>query len=319
MSKSVNNRKIKQLTCFKTCYIMKKTMIKEPILLCKKHSKRCIVTTRRKSLQHINKIVGEHILDADGQEIRDENHIGNINPYRYRGYRYDNETQMYYLQSRYYNSEWGRFLNADSIITGAFVGNNLYAYCFNNPVNLCDPNGNIAIAIPFVEAVSQYVSVYWPAVWQNIGYGATVAWNSISSAWNSAFGVKPSPKVESSGPVGGCGGFERSMPVNTSASPPPQVPKPPKKTTSTSTNTSKGSTAQIVPSNLREQLALEQVKSMPSNGKFLTNITMNDPRWPATQGWVKMQQIIPTSRGNVNIHYVWNTVINIFDDFKIVP
>lgn len=41
--------------------------------------------------------------------------VGVKNPYRYRGYRYDSETRLYYLQSRYYNAEWGRFLNADAI------------------------------------------------------------------------------------------------------------------------------------------------------------------------------------------------------------
>jgi len=40
--------------------------------------------------------------------------VGVENPYRYRGYRYDTETGLYYLQSRYYNPEWGRFINADS-------------------------------------------------------------------------------------------------------------------------------------------------------------------------------------------------------------
>ena len=198
----------------------------------------------------------------------------------------------------------------------------MYLYCYNNPVNLCDSSGYAAVGtLTLAGTASTAVSIYWPAVWQNIGYGATVAWNSVSNAWNSAFGVQSLPKTASSaGPVGGCGSFDRPMPVSTPASPPPpQAPKPPKKTTSSSTSTSKGSTAQIVPSNLREQLALEQVKSMPGNGKILTNITMSDPRWPATQGWVKMQQIILTSGGNVNVHYVWNTVINIFDDFKIVP
>lgn len=86
----------------------------------------------------------EHILDANGQEITDKNHIGNINPYRYRGYRYDNETQMYYLQSRYYNPEWGRFINADAMIsTGqGLLSHNMYAYCENNPINRMDPSGN---------------------------------------------------------------------------------------------------------------------------------------------------------------------------------
>jgi RHS repeat-associated core domain len=41
--------------------------------------------------------------------------VGVKNPYRYRGYRYDTETQLYYLNSRYYNPEWGRFINADAL------------------------------------------------------------------------------------------------------------------------------------------------------------------------------------------------------------
>ena len=41
-----------------------------------------------------------------------------VNPFRYRGHYYDTETGLYYLQSRYYNPEWGRFLNADGYISG---------------------------------------------------------------------------------------------------------------------------------------------------------------------------------------------------------
>ncbi|MBR3895162.1 MAG: RHS repeat-associated core domain-containing protein [Clostridia bacterium] len=64
------------------------------------------------------------------------------NPFRYRGYYYDVETGWYYLQSRYYNPSWCRFINADSILgSGGFVGYNLFAYCNNNPVNGCDPCG----------------------------------------------------------------------------------------------------------------------------------------------------------------------------------
>ena len=60
---------------------------------------------------------------------------------------------------------------------------------------------------------------------------------------------------------------------------------------------------------------MEQVKSNPSAGHRL-DIAMNDPRWPASEGWVKMQQIVPTSQGNINIHYVYNQTLKIFDDFK---
>ena len=88
------------------------------------------------------------ITDATGTEITDQSHIGNINPYRYRSYRYDRETGLYYLQSRYYNPEWGRFLNADGLVaTGQEpLGHNMYSYSYNNPINLTDKNGNSAIA-----------------------------------------------------------------------------------------------------------------------------------------------------------------------------
>ncbi len=69
--------------------------------------------------------------------------IGELNPIRYRGYYYDSETGLYYLQSRYYNANVGRFLNADGYVsTGQGVlGHNMFAYCGNNPVRSCDPCG----------------------------------------------------------------------------------------------------------------------------------------------------------------------------------
>ena len=69
-----------------------------------------------------------------------------LNPFRYRGYYLDVETGLYYLQSRYYNPSWGRFINADGVAyLGAgdeLLGYNLFAYCLNNPVNNFDANGN---------------------------------------------------------------------------------------------------------------------------------------------------------------------------------
>ncbi|WP_242865870.1 RHS repeat-associated core domain-containing protein, partial [Desnuesiella massiliensis] len=84
------------------------------------------------------------IKDKDGKDVAtDTNHVGVKNPYRYRGYRYDNETGLYYLNSRYYNPEWGRFINADGLIgkTGDLLGHNLFAYCENNAINASDPTG----------------------------------------------------------------------------------------------------------------------------------------------------------------------------------
>jgi len=62
--------------------------------------------------------------------------LGKVQPFRYRGYVFDEETGLYYLRSRYYNPQWGRFANADSIITS-----NLFAYCHNEPVQFADFNG----------------------------------------------------------------------------------------------------------------------------------------------------------------------------------
>ena len=69
--------------------------------------------------------------------------LGAINPLRYRGYVYDTETGLYYLQSRYYNPELGRFINADIYLsTGqGILGYNMFAYCGNNPVNRVDYTG----------------------------------------------------------------------------------------------------------------------------------------------------------------------------------
>ena len=90
------------------------------------------------------------VVDENGNEITDPANIGLINPYRYRGYRYDSETNLYYLQSRYYSSEWGRFLNADDasvllVDQEHLIDKNLYTYSLNNPINREDNDGEISI------------------------------------------------------------------------------------------------------------------------------------------------------------------------------
>ena len=69
--------------------------------------------------------------------------VGTLNPFRYRGYCYDTETGFYYVSSRYYDPEIGRWINADGYVsTGQGVlGNNMFAYCGNNPVNRVDHTG----------------------------------------------------------------------------------------------------------------------------------------------------------------------------------
>ena len=89
---------------------------------------------------------GNHkVYNASGSEIGSEvMNIGNINPIRYRGYYWDKEFNLYYLQSRYYDPLLGRFISADSIDylePNNVSGLNLYAYCNNNPIMYVDPSG----------------------------------------------------------------------------------------------------------------------------------------------------------------------------------
>ena len=96
--------------------------------------------------------------------------LGTINPIRYRSYYYDNETGFYYLNSRYYNPEVKRFINADGVI-GAnqdLTSYNLYAYCGNNPINRADSEGqawwHIALACVAVVALCAITIAAAPAV-----------------------------------------------------------------------------------------------------------------------------------------------------------
>lgn len=81
--------------------------------------------------------------------------IGTDNPFRYRGYYYDSETELYYLQSRYYDAETGRFINADKYTTTgqSVIGNNMFAYCNNNPIAFKDSNGNFCLPTAIIGGV----------------------------------------------------------------------------------------------------------------------------------------------------------------------
>ena len=89
------------------------------------------------------------VRDASGNAITSSTHIANLNSLRYRGYFYDTETKLYYLQSRYYDPQAQRFISPDVYIsTGqGIIGYNMFAYCNNNPVNMIDLFGCDAIWI----------------------------------------------------------------------------------------------------------------------------------------------------------------------------
>ena len=88
--------------------------------------------------------VATYEYDAWGNIVSSSGKLAEINPLRYRGYYYDNETGFYYLQSRYYDPANRRFINADSLSsTGqGFLGTNMFAYCNNCPTIYHDPSGH---------------------------------------------------------------------------------------------------------------------------------------------------------------------------------
>ena len=91
--------------------------------------------------------VVEYTYDTWGKEVQTTGSLagtlGSFQPFRYRGYVYDEETGLYYLQSRYYDPTTGRFISADTLLsTGQGVlGHNCYAYCRDNPSSRFDPSG----------------------------------------------------------------------------------------------------------------------------------------------------------------------------------
>ena len=105
------------------------------------------------------------ILDANGNQVATYTYdawgnftvesydtIASFNPLTYRGYVYDYETELYYLQSRYYDPEVGRFINADNYPSNGqgLLSSNMFIYCLNNPTIMVDQNGEYPTVMPFV-------------------------------------------------------------------------------------------------------------------------------------------------------------------------
>lgn len=96
------------------------------------------------------------ICDGNGNDVsQNNNHIANINPFLYKNYYFDKETNMYHLKNRYYNPSWCRFINPDSTINNDIFGTNPYIYCSNNPVRRKDSDGQFwgAIGIAITGAL----------------------------------------------------------------------------------------------------------------------------------------------------------------------
>ena len=102
-------------------------------------------------------IIANYYYDPWGRliEITGDSAIAYLNPIRYRSYYYDSETELYYLNSRYYSPDLCRFMNADGYIqTGqGILDKNMFAYCENNPVNKVDINGTNPAAVVYIAFV----------------------------------------------------------------------------------------------------------------------------------------------------------------------
>ncbi len=101
-------------------------------------------------------LIAQYTYDAWGNVLTGSGTFRNINPIRYRGYYFDTETGLYYLRSRYYDPQVGRFINADVLADTdrGSAGLNLFAYCLDDPVNNLDSEGLDTEAIGISDALA---------------------------------------------------------------------------------------------------------------------------------------------------------------------
>ncbi|MCR5092185.1 MAG: hypothetical protein K6B51_05785 [Bacilli bacterium] len=136
-------------------------------------------------------VVAEYAYDAYGncEVLADVGGIASLNPFRYRGYYFDAETGLYYLNARYYDPRLGRFLSPDSLSyldPSAAAGMNLYAYCQCDPVNNVDPSGHLvtALILGFVIGAIIGAGIMGYVDYQNDGelFNGDVQWYAYAGA-----------------------------------------------------------------------------------------------------------------------------------------
>ena len=153
-------------------------------------------------------VVVEYKYDAWGNheaEVASEGYVtlANLNPFRYRGYYYDSETDLYFLQTRYYDPVVGRFISRDSIEYAdpeTICGLNLYAYCGNNPMMNVDPTGTfilsalatlVVVVVLFSTPVGGVAAQVVTSIVSYISMAVVSIWNAEVRADMNAIGWNP--------------------------------------------------------------------------------------------------------------------------------
>lgn len=125
--------------------------------------------------------------------------LGKKNPFRYRGYYYDEETELYYLNNRYYNPKICRFINIDSYVSTdrSIQGYNMFLYCNNNPINGIDYSGMFWKKIgnflkdlgnKIVNGVKTIASTVYNGIKSVIGFGCNHIYQTDKKFQNTSIG-----------------------------------------------------------------------------------------------------------------------------------
>ena len=132
------------------------------------------------------------VLNASGVEITDKTHIGILNPFRYRSYYFDTEISLYFLKTRYYDPEIGRFMTIDDIgylDPDSINGLNLYAYCLNNPLKYIDHFGcSVTLTILAIIGISALIGAASGAIISGVTYAITTETFVARDFWASVAG-----------------------------------------------------------------------------------------------------------------------------------
>ncbi|MQX42983.1 hypothetical protein GHK58_22860 [Sinorhizobium meliloti] len=204
----------------------------------------------------------------------------------YVGERFDPETGLMYLNARYMDPTFGRFISPDFVDpTSEGVGTNRYAYAANDPINKSDPNGH-AFLTNVGKAIAKGFANLGRAFFGSAEKGAAKHSDDLSNLGKNASGPKATATA-----------------TNTNGHISTADPK-------------KGSYKE--PQNLIDKMLMDEVKRNPGNGRALFGLN-RDPRFAAKDGWQKMEL---TERADSNlrstIHYQYNLRTGEVADIKAI-